>query len=705
MKYIPLTEEGRNKLDPTFFSTETEMFFQECWDKSVAMGGLNEPGSAAETRRLKKDLKGEDAISSEGEVATASSDRVQALMDTTKSFQRQECTVQDSLKIYMESTATSHWVRVLLSPKAGLTINELAQRVRSLSYPLSENPFEADSECEDMFSLFGVLEVRLPPDQKFLHILAHMEEVDYCYNSESLVSIPVPETAEQMFQGELYNARKRVIGSEDLPKAFKDMLGEGIKIGILDSGVDAEHPDIAQALIDQRDFTSERSDPERKNRDYCGHGTHVAGIALGRGAASNEKYIGIAPRAGLISAKVLKSDGLGSTSDILAGLRWLVDQGSDVINVSLGASKSGLKTDGTSILSRACDVVASRGIIVCVAAGNNGPKPGTLVPPADAPEVITVGAVDDKGRIAKFSSRGPSSDPEYTGAKPDIVAPGVDIISARSKDCKWAPYRSNHDYTITSGTSMATPMATGAAALLLAGARQVSPGRDVSEEIKTLLVESAVPGDFHADDAGHGIINVSSAARGLEEELCKKDTEPVEKRDPVGRQAAMPTGEGYADAQPAVAAMSNADEPKSGEQSRKRKRDLWQIVTVGVISAVMAVIGIIHGTHLLQEERAPISEEHVKAADSIYLEGWKQFQAGKEKETIHSFLKAIDLNPREGKYYYSLGLLYSDMGGMIDAWMIWLEGIARDPDCPDLKNILELTNMFSNLDSIKYDKR
>ncbi|MDI7275453.1 MAG: S8 family serine peptidase, partial [Anaerolineae bacterium] len=229
-------------------------------------------------------------------------------------------------------------------------------------------------------------------------------------------------------------------------------------------------------------------------RDGHGHGTHVAGIVAGTGSSSAGKYRGVAPDATLYSAKVLGADGGGLTSTVIAGLEWAVDQEVHVINLSLGSSGS---SDGTDALSVACDTIMARGIVVCVAAGNDGPGHYTIGSPGAAQQPITVGACTLDGQVAEFSSRGPTADGRV---KPDIVLPGVNVTSCRATGTRMGapldPY-----YTSASGTSMATPVAAGLVALLLEAFPGLRPA-EVKERLKRTAVDLGL--SPYAQGAGRG---------------------------------------------------------------------------------------------------------------------------------------------------------------------------------------------------------
>ncbi len=292
------------------------------------------------------------------------------------------------------------------------------------------------------------------------------------------------------------------------PQVWNDgYTGKGVKVAIVDTGIDPYHPDFAGRIAAMVDFTGEGA------RDLDGHGTHVAGIVAGSGQASGGKYRGVAPESAIYSAKVLDSRGLGLMSDVMAGLEWAVEQEVDIINLSLGSDPP---CDGTDALSLTCDLIVERGYVVCVAAGNAGPAPQTIGPPGCARQVITVGACTGENGVADFSSRGPTSDGRV---KPDIVLPGVDIISCRAEETNMGrPV--GEKYAEASGTSMATPHATGIAALLL----QAKPGLTPSQ-VKSLLQETAIDLGFPANAQGGGRADAYQAYK------AEPATPPPEERE------------------------------------------------------------------------------------------------------------------------------------------------------------------------------
>ena len=248
--------------------------------------------------------------------------------------------------------------------------------------------------------------------------------------------------------------------------------GTGVTVAVLDTGVDATHPDLAGRITETANFT-EAAD----TNDTVGHGTHVASTIAGSGAAAGGRYRGVAPGASLLIGKVCPTRNC-SESAILAGMEWAAPR-ADVINLSLG----GPDFPGVDPLEEAVNrLTAQTGALFVIAAGNEGRETG-VGSPATADAALAVAAVDKNENLADFSNRGPRDD----GAiKPDISAPGVGIVAALAKDSDYPAY--SPGYTQLSGTSMATPHVAGAAALLA----QQHPGW-VAGDLKAALTGAAKP--------------------------------------------------------------------------------------------------------------------------------------------------------------------------------------------------------------------
>lgn len=265
--------------------------------------------------------------------------------------------------------------------------------------------------------------------------------------------------------------------------------GTGVKVGIVDTGCDLNHTDLKERVQVSQDFTGKGN-----AQDGNGHGTHVAGIIAGSGAMSGGTYRGIAPAADLYIAKVLDDQGNGRTSNVIAGLEWVVDQGVAIVNLSLGSDGS---CDGTDALSEACDAAVAEGVCIMVAAGNAGPDSRTIGSPGCARDVITIGASTDDDTITSFSSRGPTEDGRV---KPDVVFPGANIISARAAGTSLGRVVDTN-YVELSGTSMATPHASGVAALLLAANVSLTPAQ-MKERLMATVVDLGL--DANSQGTGRG---------------------------------------------------------------------------------------------------------------------------------------------------------------------------------------------------------
>jgi subtilisin family serine protease len=283
------------------------------------------------------------------------------------------------------------------------------------------------------------------------------------------------------------------------PTAWKaGYTGKGVKVAVLDTGVDATHPDLKDQVIEAKNFTAAAD-----ATDHFGHGTHVASIVAGTGAKSGGTYKGVAPDAKILNGKVLDDSGSGDDSGILAGMEWAAAQGASVINLSLG----GYDTPEVDPLEAEVNKLsAEKGVLFAIAAGNEGPQ--SIGSPGSADAALTVGAVDDKDKLADFSSTGPRAG---DGAiKPDVTAPGVDITAAAAKGSliDQEVGEKPEGYLTISGTSMATPHVAGAAAIL----KQEHPDWGYTE-LKGALTGSTKGGTYTPFQQGSGRIQVDKAIK------------------------------------------------------------------------------------------------------------------------------------------------------------------------------------------------
>jgi len=355
----------------------------------------------------------------------------------------------------------------------------------------------------------------------------------------------------------------------------KGIDGKGVIVAVLDSGIDKNHPDLAGKVIGEKNFVEDEASAD----DILGHGTMVAGIIAGSGAASNGKYKGIAPGASLLNVKVINSKGDGKISDIIAGIEWALYNGADVMSLSLGGINLG---ETNPPITMAADNAMDQGVVVVVAAGNrNNTKtsgatgtnsaqaidskfpievsqikndqkkdvlyllvpivlalpPGLIDSPGDGVKVITLGSSDYNGRIAEFSGSGPTRDDR---TKPDVVAPGVNIISTAPPGLERPDYIDVY-YARESGTSLSTPVAAGLAALLLSENSNMTPAG-----IKAIMTRGAqklhntLGEEYEEYYQGTGLLDAVRSHEMLSEDMCGA----VPDQWIAGRWAYLPAGKG-----------------------------------------------------------------------------------------------------------------------------------------------------------------
>ena len=326
-------------------------------------------------------------------------------------------------------------------------------------------------------------------------------------------------------------ARRAAIGRTRLPHCSRtasaittwagDMIGlpyshaftrgdPNVRIAVLDTGVDIDHPELAGVVEEQKDvvdfegldtstFIGDLFDADDDPVDEVGHGTHVAGIIAGRGERIPE---GVSPDCRLMAVRVLAAMsergervGAGLIDNINVGIKWAVDHGADVINMSLGIRHDHGGLPHADVI----DYALRKGVTVVAAAGNDGAD--TKYFPGALPGVLAVGAVDRAGRVTPFSSY---------GAHISFLAPGTEIISS---------FRDG-GYAASSGTSQAAPFVSGSVGLLMSLARE-RRHRLAPQAVGRTLASSSdrIDGRRHHPRGGHGIVNLADAVRYLTHHL------------------------------------------------------------------------------------------------------------------------------------------------------------------------------------------
>ncbi len=257
--------------------------------------------------------------------------------------------------------------------------------------------------------------------------------------------------------------------------------GSGIAISVIDTGIDYNHPDLADNYEGGYDFVNEDSDPKDDN----GHGTHCAGIIAARDNGAG--IVGVAPEADLYAVKVMNSEGRGYISDVIAGIDWSVKNNIKIISMSIGS------TQDSTAFRNACDKAYNAGLLLVASAGNRGNADGTgdtVTYPGRYDSVIAVAATDSANNRASFSS---------TGSDVELAAPGVSIYSTYL----------NNGYATKSGTSMACPHVTGTAALAWSAYPDYT-----NVQVRALLQETAedIGTTGKDDDYGYGMVNAEKTA-------------------------------------------------------------------------------------------------------------------------------------------------------------------------------------------------
>lgn len=347
--------------------------------------------------------------------------------------------------------------------------------------------------CAIVFDQIGVALIRCTPDKRALlteptttadNTILAIESERTVYATMARQSIPV---AADTVSTPGFDETSSTWGVRAIGADKTRYTGRGIRIAVLDTGLDLQHPDFSGRPIISRSFVDGEA-----VQDGNGHGTHCAGVASGPASPTTPPRYGVAGEAELYIGKVLSNEGSGGDGGVLEGINWAIENKCQIISMSLG-SPAQVGQPYSKIFEEVAQRALAQGTIIVAAAGNDSRRPDDVAPvshPANCPTIMAVAAIDSALQIAPFSSGG--LNPE--GGEINLAAPGVGVRSS------WpAPKH----YNTISGTSMATPFVAGVAALY-AQANADNRGK----ALLAILTQQAAPLAFPERDVGAGLVQV-----------------------------------------------------------------------------------------------------------------------------------------------------------------------------------------------------
>jgi thermitase len=343
--------------------------------------------------------------------------------------------------------------------------------------PIKTAVAEFAAQTKTLNSNLGLTLVQLPKDKDYFKTLRKLTKnpnVEYVEPNYIVRAQSIPNDPYYAMQW-----GPQMIKAESAWNKVDPVKRARVIIAVLDSGINSSHEDLKSSIVPGYDFVYD----DNNTNDGMGHGTHVAGIAVGL-TYNGIGIAGIASGCKIMPVKVLDDDGNGSDADIIEGIKYATDHGAQVINMSLGGPET------SNAMQDAVNYAISHGVNVVAAAGNENGPIGT---PGNCKGVITVGAIERNGKRASYSDFGP---------KLDVVAPGSDILST------YIGGTGPSGYTYFSGTSMAAPFVSGVAALIKAVNPNLSPAT-VTDIIRRSATDLGVPG--FDDYYGYGLVNADKA--------------------------------------------------------------------------------------------------------------------------------------------------------------------------------------------------
>lgn len=373
----------------------------------------------------------------------------------------------------------------------------------------------------DYLAEIELLALEVPPFPAILDWAGQIEGIDILGDGDKEIRYEPPLMVRQtMPVGPVEALKACMIKGKKLDFDPNGIKRGAVTVGVIDSGIDPGHDALSDKIVDHVDicgYGMGAVDPQ-------GHGTHVAGIIAGDWRRGNPEWGGVSPFVDLLDIQLWDPFGV-TAMDFFQAIGYAVQSGVDIVNVSMGWD---MPADGKSQATDVIERASSRGVLVCVAAGNSGDRgePAIAVP-GDAPSAITVAAVDSTGIHAPLSSLGPALNPDYSGQKPTVVAPGIEIVSTRSRCSHVQPHGSATDYCSMSGTSMATPMMTGFCALGIGYLKRKGMDTLDPKTVQQALRKSAQNKEQqNIDKVGYGIPQLEHFIEELESSLCASKPAP-----------------------------------------------------------------------------------------------------------------------------------------------------------------------------------
>jgi len=346
--------------------------------------------------------------------------------------------------------------------------------------------------------LYIINAIALKANKRLINMLAKRPDVQKIIYDETVALPPVIESKEPPQTSSDSEWNISIVRADKVRKLY-GLDGSGVVVGHIDTGCDANHPDLKGKVIRFKDFVNNKTEPY----DDQGHGTHTCGTIAGGNASG--KYIGIAPGAKLIVAKVFSSSGSAQSSDIMDAMQWMLDPDGDPATndaPKLVSNSWGSSSQTNTTYWDAVEAWRAAGIFPCFAAGNSGPSSSTVGTPGGFPHAFAVGATDINDKIAYFSSRGPIKWNGKIYIKPEVSAPGKNINSAKP----------GGGYRVNSGTSMACPNVAGIIALIY----QANPDISISEIWDVLEATAKDLGESGKDNTfGSGRVDAFAAIQRL----------------------------------------------------------------------------------------------------------------------------------------------------------------------------------------------